>query len=180
MTNSYQLGELNPPPTLLTCWNYFCICCSHKSVLTSGEWTWSTIFHFSTKPLSTVFSTWVLGQASNTINWWRSWKYYTTTFEISTCYMGKHFHITIIIIRRQMGGQGHSSIRLPASQCVRLQHVCNPQSHSHRGRPGQFCPENPHLSKCRRSTTNDQGSNFLKIICVVCFWFNVLCREDSL
>ena len=45
-----------------------CICCSHKLFLSSGEWTWSHIFPFSTKPLSTVFSNWVLGQASNTIN----------------------------------------------------------------------------------------------------------------
>ena len=165
MTNSYQLGELNPPRTLLTCWNYSCICCSHKFVVTSGEWTWSTIFHFSTKPLSTVFSTWVLGQASNTINWWRSWKYYTTTCEISTCYMGKQFHIIIIIIiiRRQMGGLRHSSISLFASQCVRLQHVCNPQSHSHWGRPGQVCPENPlFLSKCKKARIKWQGEQFLE------------------
>ena len=46
-------------------------------------------------------------------------------------------HVIIFVTRRQVGRQGHSPLRLPAGQCLRLQHVRNPQSNSHRARPGQ-------------------------------------------
>ena len=45
--------------------------------------------------------------------------------------------LIIFVTRRQVGRQGHSPLRLPAGQCLRLQHVRNPQSNSHRARPGQ-------------------------------------------
>ena len=79
------------------------------------------------------------------------------------------------MLRRKMGGESHNSIGLLARQRVRLQHVCHPQSHSDRARPGEL----RHLSKCRIPIISTNWhwdrpgqSQFLKILFAVCFWFN--------